>query len=71
MKHSIVDGITLITIPFWWDGLLPSLASTIHLKRPDVVPISPGNPIPETMPKSAVKKYKFQPDMQANADDAY
>jgi hypothetical protein len=32
-KHNI----TLITIPFWWDGELSSLANTIHKYKPDVI----------------------------------
>ncbi len=29
-------GITLITIPYWWDGKLSSLAATIQHIRPDI-----------------------------------
>jgi len=30
------NGITLITIPFWWDKTIESVASTIHYLRPDI-----------------------------------
>ncbi len=29
-------GIHLISIPYWWDGELSSLATTIHHARPDI-----------------------------------
>jgi hypothetical protein len=29
-------GITLISVPFWWDRSSDSLASTIHSYRPDI-----------------------------------
>jgi len=33
-------GITLITIPYWWNGATDSLLATIHKIRPDLVPKS-------------------------------
>ncbi len=46
-------GITLITVPFWWDGELSSLATTVHRMRPDVsVPfIWLTSPISDAVPK--------------------
>jgi hypothetical protein len=41
--HAMQLGITLISIPFWWDKTLSSLANTIHLVRPDVVQIITNN----------------------------
>ncbi len=42
--HIITDlGITLVTIPYWWNRSASSLASQIHLSRPDIsvaVPMS-------------------------------
>ncbi len=36
-KRACVDmGITLITVPYWWDGQLFSLATTVHTNRPDI-----------------------------------
>ncbi len=29
-------GLTLITVPYWWDRQLSSLAASIQSKRPDV-----------------------------------
>jgi hypothetical protein len=44
-------GITLITIPFWWDSTDESLIATIQRQRPDiVVSVNSGQPIPEDMP---------------------
>jgi len=34
----------LIEIPFWWDGSDVSIASAIHLQRPDIVPFLPKIP---------------------------
>jgi hypothetical protein len=36
-------GITLIEIPYWWDGSIDSLANTIHKYRPDLIPEPRGN----------------------------
>lgn len=36
-------GITLLTIPYWWDGSINSLSNTIHKSRPDLVLPSPTN----------------------------
>lgn len=37
----------MIEIPYWWDGRLSSLRSTIHKSRPDLVSvISSDTPIP-------------------------
>jgi len=29
-------GITLLDVPYWWDGSHGSLAATIHKARPDI-----------------------------------
>ncbi len=42
-------GITLITIPYWWDKKPESVATTLHMIRPDIgIPTSllTGYPIP-------------------------
>jgi hypothetical protein len=39
-------GITLIPIPFWWDKSSNSLAATIHVYRPDVIPASGTKTLP-------------------------
>jgi hypothetical protein len=35
-------GITLIEIPYWWDLQKDSLAATIHINRPDLIPLPNG-----------------------------
>lgn len=42
--------ITLLCIPFWWDGELESLAATLFQARPDVFPLSTSSPIPSQFP---------------------
>ena len=44
-------GITIITIPHWWDRTIDSLSATILAKRPDISTFkSGGQPIPDTAP---------------------
>jgi hypothetical protein len=46
-------GITLIQVPYWWKMNADSLATTIHLRRPDVIPVPPkATPISLVNPKS-------------------
>lgn len=42
------EGITLVKVPYWWDGSAISLANTIRQQRNEVVPQSfpVGEPIP-------------------------
>jgi hypothetical protein len=40
-------GVTLVEVPYWWDGTRSQLEATIHLVRPDIIPISQGKPIPK------------------------
>jgi hypothetical protein len=52
-------GITLITVPYWWDGKVESLQSTIRRKRFDLltdvahtspeIPQSPNKPVKESL----------------------
>jgi hypothetical protein len=52
------SGITLITIPYWWDKKFESLAATIHARRPDLFDGTPiGTPIPWEAP-SISKKHR-------------
>ncbi len=46
-------GIKLITVPFWWDERLSSIASAIHQVRPDAeIPASwLSQPIPTVFPQ--------------------
>jgi hypothetical protein len=57
-------GITLISIPFWWDKSRNSLASTIKLHRPDIEMLDHSTstpPIPLTMP-SKLHRQKYIPN---------
>jgi hypothetical protein len=41
------NGITIIEVPYWWDGNKESLLPTIHKYRPDLISDpGNGNPIP-------------------------
>lgn len=42
-------NITLVEIPYWWDGSVAKLLNTIHHRRPDVInePVGDGLPIPD------------------------
>lgn len=55
-------GITLITVPFWWDRDTDSIAATIHAYRPDLIPSPPPNskPIPTEMPPKFKKKISMK-----------
>eukprot|EP01114_Cavostelium_apophysatum_P003467 TRINITY_DN1335_c0_g4_i6.p1 TRINITY_DN1335_c0_g4~~TRINITY_DN1335_c0_g4_i6.p1 ORF type:complete len:879 (-),score=171.48 TRINITY_DN1335_c0_g4_i6:765-3401(-) len=59
-------GITLISIPYWWDESPESLVATIRAVRPDIRYSLPLNfieakakPIPETGPKQSAKPKRF------------
>jgi hypothetical protein len=65
-------GITLISIPFWWDKSPNSLASTIQLHRPDVK--MTGNlqftsPIPSQMPPK-LNRFKYTPNRPKQMGDS-
>jgi hypothetical protein len=42
MKQCQDLGITLIQIPYWWNGTRSQLELAIHKHRPDLVPSSPN-----------------------------
>ncbi len=50
------NGITLVVVPFWWNGRIESLAKTVHLLRPDLdLPLAwlqQGEPIPAILPNN-------------------
>jgi hypothetical protein len=48
-------GISLIQIPYWWDKRLESLISTIHHKRPDLIPNNFSEAIPVEPPQGFPK----------------
>lgn len=41
------NGITLIIVPFWWDGEKESISATLYAARPDLFPVSDARPIPQ------------------------
>jgi hypothetical protein len=69
LKFSQEEGISLITIPFWWDKSLSSLAATIHQQRPDLVPSAQGSPIPLEMPKQYQVPTKYSPNVPQKYHD--
>eukprot|EP01124_Arcella_intermedia_P021968 TRINITY_DN3174_c0_g1_i5.p1 TRINITY_DN3174_c0_g1~~TRINITY_DN3174_c0_g1_i5.p1 ORF type:complete len:431 (+),score=96.59 TRINITY_DN3174_c0_g1_i5:19-1311(+) len=52
------EGITLLTIPYWWDRKKESLTATLHLFRPDIFPESQHDPIPLSPPEGSVGHIK-------------
>eukprot|EP01126_Amoeba_proteus_P039136 TRINITY_DN4111_c0_g2_i1.p1 TRINITY_DN4111_c0_g2~~TRINITY_DN4111_c0_g2_i1.p1 ORF type:complete len:658 (-),score=111.69 TRINITY_DN4111_c0_g2_i1:406-2217(-) len=48
------NGITLVTIPYWWDGNEDSLASTLHMSCPELFLKTDSPPIP-TEPPNIIK----------------
>ncbi len=56
MQSCLKTGITMIAVPYWWDGSLSSLATTIHYMRPDIsIPNSLlSSPIPMDKPEHRV-----------------
>ncbi len=56
---AIAHGITLIVVPYWWNGSLESVALAIHDARPDINLLSKfllGERIPATMPGKKAHK---------------
>ena len=55
-------GLTLIEVPFWWDGRSQSLLATIHSHRPDLVSSSDltetCKPISMDIPPSVLDRQK-------------
>jgi hypothetical protein len=65
-----LEGITLIDVPFWWDGQKSSLEATIHMARPDVVRSTDGvtipvNPLPQL---NALTNLAFAQNWDGNQD---
>jgi hypothetical protein len=57
-------GITVIPVPFWWDGSPESLAATIIHYRPDITfpGIVPTSPISSEIPVKYQKPFKYVPN---------
>eukprot|EP00026_Physarum_polycephalum_P003775 Phypoly_transcript_03789.p1 GENE.Phypoly_transcript_03789~~Phypoly_transcript_03789.p1 ORF type:complete len:743 (+),score=94.75 Phypoly_transcript_03789:50-2278(+) len=60
-KQQALDerGEDLIVVPCWWNGDPESLASTIRLYRPELLPPSPVPPISPTPPEGYFKDYSI------------
>ncbi len=57
------SGVTLITIPYWWNRKMESLAKTIHFHRPDIQfpeSILKEDPIPIQNPKVETVRGKYK-----------
>jgi hypothetical protein len=48
-QACLLAGITLVEVPYWWNGSVSSLQSTIHQKRPDLFADQPSLPIPSNI----------------------
>jgi hypothetical protein len=66
-------GITLLSIPFWWDKSPNSLASTIRTQRPDIdfrssiaVP-----PIPTEIPLPSRRRFEYLPNQATDFKDQF
>ncbi len=51
-------GISLLTVPFWWNGQLSSLASSIVELRPDLIHYIDKKFISTAIPKQIPERYK-------------
>lgn len=49
-----LHSITLIDVPYWWEGDKPSLAATIHQYRPELLQHASGIPIPKIIDYSSM-----------------
>ena len=49
-EMCIQKGISLVCIPYWWDGSADSLSSTLYHILPHVFPKTDSPPIPTTPP---------------------
>jgi hypothetical protein len=66
IKHNFAShiGISVISVPFWWDKSPNSLAATILLYRPDInfQNMSSALPIPEDLPLKYQNKFSYVPN---------
>lgn len=52
-------GISLVEVPYWWDGSLESLAATVADQRPELVPphlLGKGRAIPSEKPEKGRRR---------------
>ncbi len=66
-------GINLITVPYWWDGSLSSLAATIRQARPDIeIPsVDITAPIPLNVPIKATSSVPFEVKHAGNVPEKF
>eukprot|EP01114_Cavostelium_apophysatum_P024274 TRINITY_DN9449_c0_g1_i1.p1 TRINITY_DN9449_c0_g1~~TRINITY_DN9449_c0_g1_i1.p1 ORF type:complete len:327 (-),score=52.59 TRINITY_DN9449_c0_g1_i1:1077-2057(-) len=50
------NGITLIEVPYWWDGTKEEIQATIHLHRSDLLETADCKPISSTPPRNHRKR---------------
>lgn len=58
IQECSMREISLIVIPFWWNGEEKSLSATLYQARPDVFPATNATPIPFEMTERAFSKKK-------------
>jgi hypothetical protein len=68
-RFSNAMGITLISIPFWWDNSPESLAATIQRQRPDIPLSSNALPISTNMPEKYQREFKYKPSIAREYKD--
>jgi hypothetical protein len=64
-------GVTLLSIPFWWDKSPRSLASAIQYYRPDInIPglSVPPSPLPSEIPQKYRKPFLYVPNASKELD---
>jgi hypothetical protein len=71
VKYAADIGITLIAIPYWWDRSTASLSATIRSHRMDVQLNAPSHaaPIPATIPRKTVPKFRYNLSAAQEYDD--
>jgi hypothetical protein len=72
LQFATKMGITLISIPFWWDKSSRSLAATIRSVRPDCqfnVESSPSDVIAANMPTKLHNQFKYIPVLPKKYDE--
>jgi hypothetical protein len=64
MNYANDIGITLITIPFWWDESLPTLTATIKALRPELITDSTSSDtVKLDMPLKFHNTFKYTPNL--------
>jgi hypothetical protein len=61
-------GITVISVPFWWDRSPSSLAATIQLHRPDINIEGATDAIATQMPSKYRTPFTYRPNSPKEYD---